>query len=335
MRYLFALIICSLAVAASAQEVRVSLDLITESGLSPEESRDWLKMLEGLDLSGVRLRSATGGEKIELQKSGSGYRVTGAISADGRLHLPGGKFRKDDRAGVARWLQKLRTGGEEGLTTKTGAFGLLPRQLVEVHDSLAAKVTFSTAGGRPKEVVEKIVAGVPWKVKIDSAAETALGGDETVSEDLIGLSSGTALAAVLRPLGLVLTIDRSERGEPFLRIADSRAVKEHWPIGWPPKKPARETLPDLYKFLNVEVKDTPVGEALEAVRGRLNVPLIVDQNSLARQGINLATTKVTLPKTNTFYSAILERLLFQAKLKYELRVDEADQPFLWVTTQKG
>jgi hypothetical protein len=183
-------------------------------------------------------------------------------------------------------------------------------------------------------VVAKIIEGMPWKVKIDSRAEKALDTSELVNEDLIGISSGTALAAVLRPLGLVLTLTRTERGDPYLRIADSRDAKEHWPVGWPSKKPARDTLPDLYKFLNVEVKDTPVGESLEAVRARLNVPLLVDQNSLARQDVDLKTTKVTLPKMNTFYASILERLLFQAKLKYEVRVDEAGQPFLWVTTLK-
>lgn len=331
--WLVAAALLCLAPLASAQEVRVSLELIIEDGLAPA-NREWMQTLEGLGLTSVRMRSTSRDEKIELQKNGSSYRVTGAIMADGRLRLPGGTFRRGDRAGVSKWLDKLKTDGEEGLSTRPAAFGLLPRQLAEVHETLAAKVSFSTADKSPREVVDKIVAGVPWKLKIDASAERALDGQERVAEDYIGLSSGTALAAVLRPLGLVLTLDRSERGEPYLRIADSRAVKEHWPVGWPPKKPPRETLPDLYKFLNVEVKDTPIGDALEAVRGRLNVPLLVDQNSLARQDIDLKTTKVTMPKVNTFYSSILDRLLFQAKLKYELRVDEADQPFLWVTTQR-
>ena len=34
------------------------------------------------------------------------------------------------------------------------------------------------------------------------------------------------------------------------------------------------------------------------------------------------------------YSQALRRVLSQAKLKYELRVDEADKPFLWITTIK-
>ena len=93
-----------------------------------------------------------------------------------------------------------------------------------------------------------------------------------------------------------------------------------------------DVLPGLFKFLNVEIADTPLAEALEAIRGRLKVPLLLDHNSLARQKVDLQAIKSAYPKGNTFYGRILDQILFQAKLKYELRLDEADQPFLWVTT---
>ena len=34
------------------------------------------------------------------------------------------------------------------------------------------------------------------------------------------------------------------------------------------------------------------------------------------------------------YSQVLRKILSQAKLRYELRVDDADKPFLWITTVK-
>jgi hypothetical protein len=118
-----------------------------------------------------------------------------------------------------------------------------------------------------------------------------------------------------------------------LRITSSRNSKEHWPVGWPPKGNPSETLPDLFKFLNVEIEKTPLSETLTAIGGRVKAPLLFDHNALARGEIDLQT-KVTLPKSNTFYARALDRLLAQAKLKYELRVDEADKPFLWITTMK-
>ena len=48
------------------------------------------------------------------------------------------------------------------------------------------------------------------------------------------LIAGTALAAVLRPLGLVLLPEKAGGNAVKLRVADSLSVKENWPIGWPP-----------------------------------------------------------------------------------------------------
>ena len=63
----------------------------------------------------------------------------------------------------------------------------------------------------------------------------------------------------------------------------------------------------------------------------MKAPLLLDHNAVARLNVDL-NAKVNLPKSNTFYARAFERLLSQLKLKYELRVDEASKPFLWVTT---
>ena len=44
--------------------------------------------------------------------------------------------------------------------------------------------------------------------------------------------------------------------------------------------------------------------------------------------------KVSLPEAKTFYKKILDRVLGQAKLTMELRIDEAGKPFLWISTLK-
>jgi hypothetical protein len=103
-------------------------------------------------------------------------------------------------------------------------------------------------------------------------------------------------------------------------------------VGWPPKGNPRETLPELFKTLNVEIDQTPVGEVVTTVAGRLKSPVLLDHNSLAAAQIDPATAKVGLPQTKTYYDRVLDQLLFQARLKYDLRVDEAGKPFLWITT---
>lgn len=314
----------------------VSLEVVTERGHSPESVREWLPVLEKAGFSSVRVRGAGSGDGAAIEENGAGanlsYRVTAVLSSDNRLHLPAGAYSLGGAAKIATWVEKLRAGGEEGINAKPGAFGLVPKELVAVHEALSVRVKGPTAGKTTREVVQAIGATLRMQLKVDPAVRGAF-GDETVTDELGGLTAGTALAAAVRPLGLVLVPDKST-GSLQLRIVDSQSTDKVWPIGWPRKVSPRETLPDLFKFLNVEVANSPLIEPVEAIRGRLKVPLVVDQNSLARQKIDFATVKVTLPKTNTFYASILEKLLFQARLKYELRLDEADQPFLWITTLK-
>jgi hypothetical protein len=334
-----AVAVCSLwllTTCAQAEGPRVSLEVVTEPGFSQETIREWLPLLEKAGFSSVRVRGGKGGDGAAIQASGKGsstsYSVTGVLTSDNRLRLPNGNYSLSSSGAITKWVEKLKAGGEEGLNARPGAFGLVPKQLVAAHEGLAVKVNFATSGKTTKEVVQGIAALVALKISVDPTVRGSF-GDEKVTDELLGISSGTALAAAIRPLGLVM-VPEADGNDVRLKIIDSQAADQVWPVGWPNKSSPRETLPDLFKFLNVEVSDTPLAESMEAIRGRLSVPLIVDQNSLAKQKIDYATVKVTLPKTNTYYAKILERLLFQAKLKYELRVDEADRPFLWITTLK-
>jgi hypothetical protein len=316
-------------------EPRISIEVCTEERFDQTGARDWSEVLGELGISSVRIRGAKDGDSPEIRTLGSGvtttYQVVGMLTTDGRLHLPKGTFRLSDKAQLAQWLSKLKTGGVEGVTVKPVAFGLLPRELVSVHEALAVPVSASTKGKNPRDIAKQIADGLSLKFISDVASQRALAADEPIADELQGLSSGTSLAAILRPLGLVMFPEKSG-AEIRLRIADSRSAAEHWPVGWPPKGNPHETLPELFKFLNVEINDTSLAETLPAISGRVKAPLVIDYNALARLDIDLATKKVDIPKTNTFYAKILDRVLFQANLKYEIRIDEAGKPLLWVSS---
>lgn len=336
---LFSLVAIAMVIApprAFAAQPRIDLELATESDFPATEARKWSEMLGQLGLSSVRIRGGKESDVPEIQTLGKddspSYRVVGILTGDGKLLLPKGRFTLSDRGRIEQWLAKLREGGIEGVTVKPAAFGLLPTQLVTVHEALAVPVTFSTAGQKPQAAAKKIADGLSLKFITDATGQRALASPEPIADELQGLSSGTALAAILRPLGLVLFPEKSG-GEIRLRIADSRSASEHWPIGWPPQGNPSQTLPDLFKTLNVEIASTPLAEALPAIQTRLKAPVLLDHNSIARHEIDLQT-KVDLPASNTYYDRILDRLLSQARLQYELRVDEAAKPFLWITTTK-
>jgi hypothetical protein len=326
---------CAANVLSSAAEPRVDLEVAIEAGFIPTESRAWSEMLSQAGFSSVRIKSGMN-ESPSMQTMGTpsapAYRVVGILTSSNQLLLPKGRFGLGDRSAIEAWVRKLREGGEDAINIKPAAFGLLPKQLVAVHEALAVRVEASTLGRPPREVAKQIADRLSLKFISDEASQRTLASGEPVADELIGLTSGTALAAVLRPLGLVMFPEKSG-SDIRLRIAASSSAKEQWPVGWPLKGNPNETLPELFKQLKVEINNTPLSEALTAIGSRIKAPLLIDHNALARGEINL-NAKVSLPAGNTFYSKALDRLLFQARLKYDLRLDEADKPFLWITTLK-
>ena len=262
------------------------------------------------------------------------YQVIGLLTERNTLVLPGGEFRMGDTGGLRGWLAKIQEGGETRLQETEGAFGLTPTQLVKVHEALAGRVTFSTKGQPSYEVLKRIAGGLSLSFLADAEARQMMLAPEGVADELQGLSAGTALVAVLRPLGLVMAPQKQADGSIKLWITDVRRAAESWPVGWPSQKSPRETAPQLLNFLNVEIQDTPLAQALTAISTRLDLPLLFDHNSLARHQIDPAQLKVSLPPGRTYYQGAVDRLLNQAQLKSELRVDEAEKPFLWISTLK-
>jgi hypothetical protein len=335
---------CCVAAATAGQAVRavdaaprVSLEVLTQPGLPLTASQQWYKVLTDLGISGLQIRSANARDEAAVTEHGTKaapqYHVTGILSSDNVLYLPGGKFGPKDTAALRKWLTTLRDLGPEGLAQPPAAFGLLASQLAAATADLKRPLTTATKGASAATVVSDLAGRLQHPLVMDAAARSAL-AEVAVAEELRGLSAGTALAIALRPAGLVLVPQRAGRGALEYRIAPSERGGESWPIGWKPKKRPAEVLPALFEFLNVEITGIPVSEALVALEGRLKVPLVFDRNALALHGVDPAKVPAEVPSGRMSYSQTLRRVLSQARLKYDLRVDEAEKPFLWITTVK-
>ncbi len=321
-------------IAAHGADPSLDIELVTEAGFRQEDARKWFALFEEINIYGVKIRGGKRGDRVAFEALGeppTRYRITGILSGSNQLDLPGGKFTVSDKARLAAWAAKVRSGGEDALFEKPVALGLTAKQLDAAKKEWAGTCRVTTKDQPPGEIVSRILREITPSITLDGKADAKLAQLDKFPDDLTGLSAGTMLAAVLRPAGLAL-VPIAEGRTVTWQIVDSQRAAEVWPVGWRPTKPPKDYVPELFKFLTVEIEDTPLTEVIEALQERLAVPVIIDQNSLARERVDLATTKVSLPKTNTFYQKILERALFQAKLKLELRVDEADKPFLWITT---
>ena len=337
---LLAIVFACLGATAQAQ-ARVELELATSSTFPATAQQDWYRLLSELGVDGLRIRKAQGDDKVEVKVAGSEqapvYRVVGRLVAGNQLELPGGKFSSNDRAGLSKWLAKLRAEGPQSSGAGTSPFGLNAKQLAAVNADLATRVSFNTQEMTPGEFVDKIAPALKYPLNVDGAAKQRLSHAEPIGEQLEGLTSGSALAYALRSAGLGLVPRTGETKKlEYAVVSPGRIQTTTWPVGWPleDRKP-KDLIPELFEPRNAEIEDGfPLAEALEAIGGKLKTPVLYDHYALARQGINATKVGVKFPPSRTWYGKVLDKILHQARLKGEWRVDEAGKPLLWVTTLK-
>lgn len=330
----------SLCAACLQAGPRVELELVTEEGFPLTGRQRWLRALGRLEFDGLRIRQARGGEKVEVQREGSDaspvYRVTGVLTRGNELILPGGRFGLRDAGRISAWREQLLRGGASGLEPKVRvAFGLSSEQFLAVHQRLAAPMYFSTKGKSPKEVVRAVAAKLPGGVTVDPEVLPTFDGSWSVPEEMQGLSAGTVLAATIRPLGLVLVPRVVRENDVRLLITGVRKTRESWPVGWPPEKNEKELAPKLYEFFTFEAPGNPLEEAIAALQAKLELPLLYDHNGMARENLDPARILVKFPESRSYYKKVVNRVLFQGKMRSELRVDEAGEPFLWISPLKA
>lgn len=318
-----------------AQDRRVELEVVAEARATPGTQQRWMQMLQEVGADRVVIK--TGNMEtptVEEFKLGSSVTltVTGYLKGS-KLALPGGSFGITDKTRIRDLLQQLRDDGAKVALADKKAFGLTSEQLVAVHSRLSEAVEFETKNRPASDVVSRIGQQTGLRWKMDAAARTALAGKDPVAEELKGISSGTALAIVLRPLGLVFHPQRLQGGTTEFLIVDSQNADEHWPVGWPIQKPPVQVEPKLFEQLELEIRGFPLADVLKAIQTRTGVPMIYDHNSMARHGVDLHATKVTLVRKQVSFSVALAKLLNQSKpaLIDELRVDESGKPFLWIS----
>ena len=325
------------AAKGHANDATISLELATAKGFPVGGQQRWISFLKDVGFSNLRIRTAHDGEQPSLSKGGTTlspiYRVTGILQAGNRLRLPGAVVKFGDQAAIQDWFTKLKEGGEEGLTNPTGLWGMTARQVIAFHQALEKKVTMQTKGKPVADVVTQITRGVDATIVVDPSATRALAGRDVVLDELRGMSSGTAIAVAIRPLGLLMVPTKPVAGRHQGKIVDAQQVEEGWPIGFEPDRNPGNTAPSLFKYLNAEIDKEPLDRALEVLQQRVEIPILFDHNAIARQEIDL-TAEVSFQPRRTFYKRIIDSILREAMLTSELRVDDAGQPFLWVTTIK-
>jgi len=336
--WLFLLAFAVSVTPAAFAAPRVEFVLVTEVGFPLNGAQRWVDLFRNLDQTAIRIRSIQNGDREAVTNRGTKgsprYHVLGVLTDRNQLLLHGRRpLALSDRATIAKWIETLQQEGIEGLTSVKLAFGLTSQELVAFHERLAKPIEFVTNNVRAGNVSRRIVQDLALDFDVTGPARAAFARHEKVSDELEGLSSGTALAATLRPLGLVAT-PRKKDGQVRLLIGEAGEISESWPIGWPPQDSPYKTAPALFEYLTVEINEQPLLVAITAIQTRVKMPFLYDHNTMARDRIDPTQAVVSLPLKRTFYKKALDSVLFQSRLRSELRVDDSGTPFLWISSTK-
>ncbi|MCA9100147.1 MAG: hypothetical protein KDA63_03295 [Planctomycetales bacterium] len=339
---------CAAAVAthrACGNEYDVYVTVDSEPGLSVGDAREWYRLLSELGVGRLTISDNGSDPPPQLHVVEGTVRgrieVQATLSPRGVLIVPGQDLRLGDREKIKAWIDGLRSGSALAKNQPTGPFGLKATDNERVADALSQPVGCSTAGWTADAALARLTTALPIPlVGAASVQRTVAAANDAVEiEQLRGLSLGTATAYLLRSKGLGYTPESTTAGKLQLRVRpiDAKRTADDdtviWPVGWTPQESKQKTLPKLYTNFEAEVDDFPLTETLAALSQRLEAPVLYDHWALERAGIKLADLRVSQLPKRTAYSLLLRDLLRQVELRYELRVDEAQRPLLWVTTR--
>lgn len=350
------LLLAMLSTAGTSLGAVSSIEISSMARPQASETKKWLKLLNELGVSNVRLRTYQRGDQPTAEDFGTEatprVRLLALLNERGELVVPGGKFTLRDRSKLADYLKRAGTEGAGSVTAKRGMFGLTEAEFGTLFKKLSQpllNVSSSTKPSAPKlkTLIEQLNDPIRLPVEVDPMV---VGAMQVVPEgygEIINLGKGTALAILLRGEGLALH-PQSKPGQGVIlkvvnqtnadasklngaKLNDSES-KTAWPIGYRPEGSPRETFPKLFERIDVEIDGYTLAEAIGAVGAQLEgMPIVWDRFALRSNGITPETLQVKLAKTRTYYKRILDKLLFQARLKGELRIDEMGQPFYWIT----
>ena len=314
-------------------ELPIDVEVAMETGVPLTAPQQWARLLGEMGLGRVRLRSGRAGEQAQVTKLdgavGTRFKVMAILNSRGELVLPNKRYRANDRKALKDYFRDLSQ--QESFGEDRGRFDLTEKQFRQVHADLSRVISFSTAGRTPAELLDQLEQMFKVPLLRAANARAILPQARPLDAELRGMSVGTALAITLRRQRLVLRPEKLT-GEPLrIVIERQRPQRDCWPVGWKDQGSPRLLAPKMFEFLTIEINGFTLSKAIEALQPRMAVAVVYDERILADREIQPTEIQVKLPAGKTYLKKAVDRLLSQARLAGELRVDEQGRPFYWIT----
>ena len=325
--------------ALAQAPARVEFTVVYEQGGMIDKPQFWARRLGEAGIRNVKLRLRRATDRPGIETGGTPdrpiYRVTAVIDSRDRLVIDNKRYGRGDVDRLAAWLNALARKGPPGETETeaAGPFDIPKSQFDQIAVDLSRPVGFSTLGKSRRDVLKGLAEEGVFPMPL-SKEVLELAGDVKMKAELKDLSLGTARAYTLRTFDMGFTPKLEPQNKYRYKIIALTPDVKTWPVGWASEKQRRELVPKLFEFLNVNVENVPIAEVLGAVSKRLEVPVLYDPVSLKKHKLDPEKEIVSAPNVRTSYVILMRRVLFQAKMESELRVDDAGTPFFWITWWK-
>jgi len=322
----------------SAKSTHLALEISSNNSASLGTQQRWVKALQNVGANRVSSRTLTqGAARVEeVERGGTRYIKVQGFVEDGKLELPGASYRLGEIEKVRDLLQKFRDDGKETTLAPKLDFCLTGSQLVSLAEKLAKPVAEPTKGKPFSAVVNSITRQTGVSFSRDSVARAALTGQVDVTQEFKGMASGTALAALVKPLGLVLEPGRKQGQQVLVHIKRPEAGKKSWPVGRELENAPVLVEPRMFQKLPIGIKNYPLDKVMMAFQQAAKVPFVYDDQVIAAEGIEVSKTLVSINNKNGILMVMVKKVLRETKpkrLSGELRVDDAGKAFLWITVK--
>lgn len=315
-----------------AGQVRLVLETAKDAPITAMQ--EWGRDLQKAGVANIRMIQQTRPTEpvIETQNFGGQkiYTVRGTIDRDGNINLPGAMFRTGQAERLAQWLADVGAKGPPSEREPVDKHGLTLSLTKKVGVDLATPIDFETDGLPMAEIIRQSNRRTRYPILATKSVMAKL-EKEKIFNEMKGFPAGTTLAYLTEPFGLGLYPTEGKDGKvQYLIVKRATKQVEPWPIGWKPKQ-RRKTVPGLFEVKNINVDRISIEQVLKEISKRVDVPYLVDETALARRKIDMSKTLVSFPNKKTTFDRALGSMMSRSKLKYELFLDDAGKPFLWVT----
>jgi hypothetical protein len=321
--------------AAAKYQVDVRVQVAPE--LEKTRVLVWFETLRAVGAAGVSespgrpvLSRGDEGEPAIVSAGPGRVQVNGKIGPSGTLVIGSEAFKIADRGRLEALFKQLRAEGVPGPDPASPLWGLSQAQFAMLQAELKQPSNFELQDlsfdaflaelrGRTKLAIKVTADTEPLAKRLRFNAKTG------------ELALGAALAYVLGQHGLAFEPRQAPSDNVSLLLLPRTESKRPWPVGIVPDRFPGDVAPQLLTNVKFELRDKPLNEVIQFFRVQLKMDVLLDRAGLLERKIDPASLRSTIQIPAATFTSAIRRTLAPMQLKHELRIDEADRPFLWVT----